>query len=73
MVQQRRSRVPIYTNCEGGDVDLGGYDDGDGDVAVDDAYGTSPHAKGVPVVCQISLGGGLRPARSALSREEEDY
>jgi hypothetical protein len=45
-VQQRRFRVPIYTNYEGDDVDLGGNDDGDGDVVVDDKDGTSPHAKG---------------------------
>jgi hypothetical protein len=30
-VQQRRSKVPIYTNCEGGDIYLGRDDDGDGD------------------------------------------
>jgi hypothetical protein len=46
-VQQRRSRVPIYINFEGDDVDLGEDDDGDGDVAVDDEDGTSPDAKGV--------------------------
>jgi hypothetical protein len=46
-VQQRRSRVPIYINFEGDDVDLREDDDGDGDVAVDDEDGTSPDAKGV--------------------------
>jgi hypothetical protein len=30
-VQQRRSRVLIYTNYKGDDVDLGENDDGDGD------------------------------------------
>jgi hypothetical protein len=30
-VQQRRSRVSIYTNCEGDDVGLGGDDDDDDD------------------------------------------
>jgi hypothetical protein len=52
-VQQRRPRVPIYTNCEGDDVDLGGDDDGDGIVAVDDEDGTSPHAKGLPVAMMV--------------------
>jgi hypothetical protein len=27
-MQQRRFRIPIYTNCKGGDVDLRGVDDG---------------------------------------------
>jgi hypothetical protein len=60
-VQQRRSRVPIYTKCEGDGVDLRGDDGGDGDVAVDDKDDTSPHAKGVPVMIKVSnsLGGGL--------------
>jgi hypothetical protein len=50
-VQQRWSRVPIYINFEGGDVDLGEDDDGDGDgdVDVDDEDGTSPDAKGVSI------------------------
>jgi hypothetical protein len=34
----------IYTNCEGDGTDLGGDDDGVGDVAVDDEDCTSPHA-----------------------------
>jgi hypothetical protein len=42
MVQQRQSRVPIYSNCEVDDVDLGGDDVGDHDVVVDDEDGTSP-------------------------------
>jgi hypothetical protein len=44
-VQQKQSRVPIYTNYEWDDVDLGAGDDDDGNVAIDDEYGTSPHAK----------------------------
>jgi hypothetical protein len=48
-VRQRRSWVPIYTNCEGDNFDIRGDDDGDGDVAIDDEDGTSPHAKGVSV------------------------
>jgi hypothetical protein len=46
-VRQRRSWVPIYTNYEGDNFDIGGDDDGD--VAIDDEDGTSPHAKGVSV------------------------
>jgi hypothetical protein len=33
----------------GDDANLSGDDDGDGDAAVDDEDGTSPHAKGMPV------------------------
>jgi hypothetical protein len=32
-VVQRRSRIPIYTNCEEDGVDLGGGNKDDGDVA----------------------------------------
>jgi hypothetical protein len=66
MVQLRWSRVPIYTNCEGDDVDLEGDDDGD--VVIDDEYGTSPHAKGVPLMMTlpISLGIGLGAGWSAF-------
>jgi hypothetical protein len=53
-VQQRRSGVLIYTNNEGDDIDLGGDDNGDGDVVVYDEDGTSPHAKGVPVAMTVS-------------------
>jgi hypothetical protein len=49
-VQQRQSRVPIYTNCEGDDVNLRGDDD----VAVDDEDATFTHAKGVPVTMTVS-------------------
>jgi hypothetical protein len=51
-VQQRQSRVSIYPNYEGDDIDLGGDDDGD--VAIDDEDGTSPHTKGVPVAMTMS-------------------
>jgi hypothetical protein len=51
-VQQIQSRVPIYTNCEGDDVNLRGDDDGD--VAVDDEDTTFPRAKGVPVMMAVS-------------------
>jgi hypothetical protein len=46
--------VSIYTNCKGSDVDLGGDDDGDGDIAVDDDEDTFPHAKVVPVAIMVS-------------------
>jgi hypothetical protein len=53
MVQQRRSRVPIYTKCEGDEINLGGDDDGD--VTIDDEDASSPqsHAKGVPVMITV--------------------
>jgi hypothetical protein len=60
-VQQRRSRVLIYTNCEGDDVDLGGDGDGVFVVAVDDEDGTSPHAKGVSVEMTVSTSPRLWP------------
>jgi hypothetical protein len=42
-VQQRWSRVPIYTNYEGNDVNLRGDNDGDGNVAEDGDEDTPPH------------------------------
>jgi hypothetical protein len=65
-VQQRRSRVLIYTNCDGDNVDLGGDRDGDGDVAVDDEDGTSPHAKGVSVEMPVSTSPRLWPQSSRI-------
>jgi hypothetical protein len=49
-VQQRRSRVLIYTNYDGDDIDLGGDDDD----AIDDEDDTSPHAKEVLGSMQIT-------------------
>jgi hypothetical protein len=66
-VQQRWSRVQIYTNYEGDDVDLEGDDDLDGDVAVDDKDGTSPHAKGVPIEITVSNSPPRQPQRSMIS------
>jgi hypothetical protein len=54
MVQQRRSRILIYTNCEGDDVDITRDGDGDGEVVVDDEDVTSPYAKGVSVATTVS-------------------
>jgi hypothetical protein len=51
-VQQRLSRVLIYTNCKGGDVDIRGDDDGDVDVDDED---TSSHAKGVSVAMMVLI------------------
>jgi hypothetical protein len=45
----------IYTNYEGGGIDLGGDDDGDGDVAVDVNEDSSPHAKVVLVAMMVSI------------------
>jgi hypothetical protein len=64
-VQQRRSRVPIYTNCEEADVDLEGDDDGDGDVAVDDEYGTF-HAKEVQVMMTVPNSPWRQPRSSKI-------
>jgi hypothetical protein len=63
-VQQRRSRVPIYTNCEEDDVDLGGDDDGD--VAIDDEYGTFPHDNEVQVMMTVSNSPWRRPRSSRI-------
>jgi hypothetical protein len=63
-VQQRRSRVPIYTNCEGDTVDL--REDDDGDVAVDDKDGTSLHAKGVQVIMKVSNSPRQQPRCSRI-------
>jgi hypothetical protein len=66
-VQQRRSRVLIYTNCEEDDVDLGGDDDGDGDgdVAVDDEYGTF-HAKEVQLMMTVSNSPWWQPRNNII-------
>jgi hypothetical protein len=65
-VQHRQSRVLIYTNCEGSDVDLGGNED-DGDVAIDDEDGTAPHAKGVPMAMMVLNSPRLWPWSSRIS------
>jgi hypothetical protein len=65
-VQQRRSRVPIYTKCEGDDLDLWGDDGGNDDVAIDDEDDTSPHAKGVPVMIKVSNSPRRRPRSSMI-------
>jgi hypothetical protein len=52
-VQQRRSRVLIYTNYEKDDVNIEGDDDGDGDVAMDDEDDSSAHAKEVSVMVMV--------------------
>jgi hypothetical protein len=73
--QQRQSKVLIYINCEGDDIDLREDDDGDGDDVVDDEEDTSPHAKGVPVAMTVSNSPWQRlgAAKSALFWKEEDF
>jgi hypothetical protein len=67
IVQQRRSRVPIYTNYVGDDINLGGDDDGDADVVVDDEDGTSPQAKGVPMAMMVSNSPWRQPRSNMIS------
>jgi hypothetical protein len=77
MVQHRRSRVPIYTNCEGGDDNLEGDGDGDCDVDVDDDEDTSPQANGVPVMNMVSKSprsvAATKQQNLLSPREEESF
>jgi hypothetical protein len=53
-VQQRRSRVSIYTNCEGDDVDLGRDDDDDGE-KVGTSGARNDQIKIDIIICHICL------------------
>jgi hypothetical protein len=72
-VQQRGSRVSIYTNYEDNDNDFRGDDDGD--VGKDGDEDTPPQIKGelVAMMVSISLGGGHGVANLPSPEEEEGF
>jgi hypothetical protein len=74
-VHQRRSRVPMYTNYKRGVVELGGEDDGDGNVAEDGDEDTTPtHAKGELLAITVSISPRRWPHSSMIcTLEEEDF
>jgi hypothetical protein len=64
----------MYTNCKRGVIELGGEDDGDGNVAEDGDEDTTPtHAKGELLEITVSISPRRQPQSSMIcTLKEED-